>query len=96
MPLARTLLNLEKDGIPVNCTRLEQLRSRLVDGMLELKKRVSDSIGSEIDLDSQNEISILMTEKLGLREFLGRKSLTQSLLEQLAPQQPIVEAGGGV
>ena len=30
-------------------------------------------------------ISALITEKLGLREDLGRKSLTQSLLEQLAP-----------
>jgi DNA polymerase I-like protein with 3'-5' exonuclease and polymerase domains len=40
--------------------------------MLETKKRVSDGIGSEIDLDSQKEISTLMSEKLGLREALGR------------------------
>ena len=59
--------------------------------MLELRKYVSDGIGSEIDLDSQKEISVLMTEKLGLREVLGKKSLTQSLLEQLAPQQPLLK-----
>ena len=91
MPLARTLLKLEKDGIPVDGARLEELRFRLVDGMLELKKHVSDGIGSEIDLDSQKEISILMTEKLGLREVLARKSLTQSLIEQFAPQRPLLK-----
>jgi DNA polymerase I-like protein with 3'-5' exonuclease and polymerase domains len=91
MPLARTLLKLEKDGTPVDGARLEQLRSRLVDGMLKLRKHVSDGIGSEIDLDSQKEISVLMTEKLGLREVLGRKSLTQSLIEQFAPQQPLLK-----
>ena len=71
--------------------QLEQLRSRLVDGMLELKKHVSDGIGNEIDLDSQKEISVLMTEKLWLREVLGRKSLTQSSIEQFAPQRPLLK-----
>jgi DNA polymerase I-like protein with 3'-5' exonuclease and polymerase domains len=70
---------------------MEQLRSRLVGGMLEAKKLVSDGIGSEIDLDSQREIAILMGERLGLREVLGRKSLTQSLLEQLAAQRPLLK-----
>lgn len=91
MPLARTLLNLEKDGVPVDGKRLEQLRSRLVYGMLKAKKRVSDGIGREIDLDSLKDISILMREKLGLQEALGRKSLTQSLLEQLASQRPLLK-----
>jgi DNA polymerase I-like protein with 3'-5' exonuclease and polymerase domains len=91
MPLARTLLKLEKDGTPVDGAQLEQLRSRLVDGMLELKKHVSDGIGNEIDLDSQKEISVLMTEKLWLREVLGRKSLTQSSIEQFAPQPPLLK-----
>ena len=91
MPLARTLLKLEKDGTPVDGAQLEQLRSRLVDGMLELKKHVSDGISNEIDLDSQKETSVLMTEKLWLREVLGRKSLTQSLIEQFAPQQPLLK-----
>jgi DNA polymerase I len=91
MPLARTLLNLEKDGVPVDGMRLEQLRSRLVDVILETKKRIFEGIESEIDLDSQKEIFILMREKLGLREVLGRKSLTQTLLEQLASQQPLLK-----
>jgi hypothetical protein len=30
-------------------------------------------------------------EKFGLREVLGRKSLTQSLIEQFAPQQPLLK-----
>jgi DNA polymerase I-like protein with 3'-5' exonuclease and polymerase domains len=91
MPLSRMLVNLENEGTPVEFTLLEELRSRLADGMLELKKSVSDGIGSEIDLDSTKEISVLVTEKLGLLEFLGRKSLTQSLLAQLAPQRPLLK-----
>ncbi|HME32935.1 MAG TPA: DNA polymerase [Terriglobales bacterium] len=91
MPLALALLKLEKDGIPVDGKRLEQLRCRLEDGMLELKRRVSDGVGSEIDLDSQEEISVLMREKLGLREVLGSKRLTQGLLEQLASRRPLLK-----
>ena len=76
IPLAGTLMDLEKHGVPVDGKRLEQLHSRLVDGMLEAKKRVSESIGTEIDLDSQEEISILIRERLGLRDVVGVKSLT--------------------
>jgi DNA polymerase-1 len=73
MPLARTLLNLEKEGVPVYAKRLEQLRSRLVDGMLQSKRRVCDGIGSEIDLDSQKEISILMREKRNVSRTLRHR-----------------------
>jgi DNA polymerase I len=91
MPLADTLMSLEVEGVSVDRKRLEQLRSRLVGGMLEAKERVSDSIGSEVELDSQVDISTLMREKLGLREVLGRRVLTQSLLEQLAAKQPLLK-----
>jgi hypothetical protein len=30
-------------------------------------------------------------EKLGLREVLGGKSLTQSLIERFAPQRPLLK-----
>src|SRR5215469_11238673 len=66
MPLADTLMSLEVEGVSVNRNRLEQLRSRLVGGMFEAKQRVSDAIGGEIDLSSQEEISTLIMEKLGL------------------------------
>ena len=91
MPLAGTLMDLEKHGVPVDGKRLEQLRSRLVDGMLEAKRRVSESIGTEIDLDSQEEISILIRERLGLRDVVGGKSLTQSLIEQLSSRRPLLK-----
>jgi DNA polymerase I len=91
MPLALALLKLEKDGIPVDGKRLEQLRCRLENGMLELNRRVTRGVGSEIDLDSWEEISVLMREKLELREVLGRKRLTQSLLEQLASRRPLLK-----
>jgi DNA polymerase I-like protein with 3'-5' exonuclease and polymerase domains len=53
--------------------------------------RVSDDIGNEIDLDSQDEITILLREKSGLREFLHRRPLTPALLEQLAPRHPLLK-----
>jgi DNA polymerase I-like protein with 3'-5' exonuclease and polymerase domains len=91
MPLADALMSLEVEGVSVDRKRLEQLRSRLVGGMVEAKQRVSDSIGSDVELDSQVDISTLMREKLGLREVLGRRVLTQSLLEQLAAKRPLLK-----
>ena len=91
MPFMLMLLDLEKGGVSVNRRKLEKLRSTLLAEMLIAKKDVSDAIGTEVDLDQQKQISALMKEKLGLREILGRKSLTQSLLEQLAGQQPVLK-----
>lgn len=91
MPLASALMSLEARGVPVDRKRLEYLRSRLVGGMLDAKKRVSDAIGSAIDLSSQEEMSVLMIEKLGLRDVLGKKAFTQSLLEQLASRHPLLK-----
>jgi DNA polymerase-1 len=91
MPLASTLLNLENEGVPVDRKRLEQLRSRLAGEIREAKRRVSDSIGSEVELDSQVDISTMMRGKLGLREVLGGRVLTQSLLEQLAAKRPLLK-----
>jgi DNA polymerase I len=45
MPLALALLDLEKDGIPVDGKRLEYLRGELVNSMVELKRRISVSLG---------------------------------------------------
>ena len=91
MPLARTLLDLENVGVRIDSKGLRMLRSRLLDEMRQARKGVSDAIGKEIDLESQKEISILMKEDLGLREILSRKSLTQSLLEQIASEQPVLK-----
>jgi DNA polymerase I-like protein with 3'-5' exonuclease and polymerase domains len=91
MPLAGRLIDLEKLGVPVDGKRLEHLCSQLLSGMLEAKKRISDSIGIQIDLDSQEEIFTLITEKLGLRDVLRRKSLPQSLVEQLSSRQPLLK-----
>ena len=54
MPFMHTLLNLEKDGVSVNRKGLEKVRGRLLAEMRRAKKEVSDAIGTEVDLDSQN------------------------------------------
>jgi DNA polymerase I-like protein with 3'-5' exonuclease and polymerase domains len=91
MPLAKTLMELEKRGVPVDGKRIVQLHSRLLDGMLEAKKRVSDSIGTEIDLESGEAIFTLIRDTLGIRHVFGGKSLTQSLLEQLSLRAPLLK-----
>jgi DNA polymerase-1 len=91
MPLERVLLRLEKEGLPVDRKRLEQLRFQLVDRMHEAEKCVFDIIGSAVNLESHEEMSSLIREKLGLRGVQGRKPLTQSFLEQLASHRPVVK-----
>jgi DNA polymerase-1 len=91
MPLALALFDLEKDGIPVDGERLEYLRGQLVNGLIELKGRICEENGGEIDPDSQEEVAGLIGEKHGIRGVLGRKSLTQPLLEQLACGRPLLK-----
>src|SRR5262249_41619298 len=66
MRLERVLTRLEKEGLPVDRKRLEQLRLQLVDQMHETEKRVFDAMGGAVNLDSHEEISFLIREKLGL------------------------------
>jgi DNA polymerase I-like protein with 3'-5' exonuclease and polymerase domains len=91
MPLERVLLRMEKEGLPVDRKPLEQLRFQLVDRMHEAEKRVFDIIGSAANLESHEEMSSLIREKLGLRGVHVRKPLTQSFLEQLASHRPVVK-----
>jgi len=91
MPFERVLMRLEKEGLPVDRSRLERLRIQLVDRMHEAEQCICDVIGGTINLDSHEEVSGLLREKLGLREVQGRKPLTQSLLEQLACHRPVLK-----
>jgi DNA polymerase-1 len=91
MSLERVLMRLEKEGLPVDRKRLERLRIQLVDRMHETEQWVFDVIGEAINLDSQEEISSLIREKLGLLGAQGRRPLTQSLLEQLACHRPVLK-----
>jgi DNA polymerase-1 len=91
MPLTLVLCNLEKHGIPVDGERLEYLRGQLVDGMVELKRRICEGNGREIDPNSREEVASLIGETHGFRGVLGRKSLTQPLLEQLAGGRPLLK-----
>jgi DNA polymerase I-like protein with 3'-5' exonuclease and polymerase domains len=75
----------------VDRKRLERLRIQLVDRMHETEQCVFDVIGGAINLDSQEEISSLIREKLGLLGAQGRRPLTQSLLEQLACHRPVLK-----
>jgi DNA polymerase I len=90
MPLERALMRLEKVGVSVDRERLGQLRFQLVKCMHETENRVFDIIGGAVNLDSPEEISCLIRDKLGLGALQGRGPLTQSLLEQLACRRPVL------
>jgi len=84
LPLIRQLGNLEFEGVSVNVTKLENIRSDIVSNSLEIKKAVYDKIGLEFDIDSQKELSIVLNKNLDLQHFIGSKRVTLSLLKQLA------------
>jgi hypothetical protein len=63
MPLALTLLKVEKDWHTRGPQAVGAAALSLEDSMLESKRCVADGIGSEIYVDSQDEISVLMSEK---------------------------------
>jgi DNA polymerase I-like protein with 3'-5' exonuclease and polymerase domains len=86
-------MRLEKEGMPVDRKRLGRLRFQLLDRMHKVEKRVFDIIGGAVDLDSREEVSHVIRDKLGLCAFQGRKPpiITQSFLEQLACHHPVLK-----
>ena len=91
MPRERVLMRLEQQGLPVDRKQLKRLRRRLAGRMHEAEKRVFKIIGGSLNLDSREEISCLIREKLGLWRVQGRTRLTQSVLEQLACHRPVLK-----
>ncbi len=94
LPLACVLSVMEIQGISVNQDKLEELKSKFTERVSEYKQKIYQEAGEEFNIGSPKQLGIVLFEKMGLPVIKKTKtgySTAVDVLEQLAPDHPIIE-----
>jgi len=93
-PLSRILAQMEKRGIKVERTELEQQGVELEASLKRLTTEIYEQAGMEFKISSPKQLGEVLFEKLGLPAKKKTKtgySTDAEVLEELAPYHPIVK-----
>ena len=74
IPFIATLLKMEKEGIKVDSSFLEQFLVEIKDTLLGLTKSIHELAGSEFNINSTKQLGVILFETLGLP--VGKKTKT--------------------
>lgn len=94
LPLAFVLAQMEYHGFKVKPERLEEMGADLDKRINDLISEIYRLAGEEFNLNSPKQLGVLLFEKMGLPVIKKTKtgySTAVDVLEQLAPQAPIVD-----
>ncbi len=89
-PLLPVLAQMEMAGITIDTAHMQQLSTRLGERMRELERQIHEAAGEPFNVNSGDQLSKVLFEKLGLpttglnKTSTGRFSLTADALERLA------------
>ncbi|MEJ2510530.1 MAG: DNA polymerase I [Anaerolineales bacterium] len=98
MPLITVLAGMEMDGVGLDVKFLEKMSQELEERMAELEHDVYERVGTSFNLNSTQQLSEALFEKLGLtppegtrKTASGHYSTAAGVLEELRSQSPVVE-----
>ncbi|MBU4510611.1 DNA polymerase I, partial [bacterium] len=93
MPLVKVLGEMEINGIKVNIGFLKEVSQQVDSRLRDLKKNIYDLAGTEFNIDSPKQLSVILFERLKLPVIRKTKtgySTNAGVLNILAPQHKIV------
>ncbi|GAP02248.1 DNA polymerase I [Fructobacillus pseudoficulneus] len=93
LPLSFVLAKMEAQGFMVNEDRLSKMGQELDEKIAQLKDQIYQIAGEEFNINSTKQLGELLFEKMNLPVIKKTKtgySTAVEVLEQLAPQAPIV------
>lgn len=93
LPLCKVLASMEAEGIKVDSKELYEFGKKLKHMVSSLEYEIHDMTGENFNLNSPQQLGIVLFEKLGLPS--GKKtsrgySTSADILEKLAPEYPVV------
>ncbi len=94
MPLVQVLANMEWAGVGIDTKVLSSLGSEVDDSLRTLEVEIYDLAGEELNINSSQQLSKILFEKLGLKPEKKTKtgySTDSSVLNKLIDHHPIVE-----
>ncbi|MDH7479939.1 MAG: DNA polymerase I, partial [Syntrophomonadaceae bacterium] len=93
LPLVRVLAEMERAGVALDASQLEQISRELGEKIEELAKRIHRLAGEEFNINSTKQLGFILFERLGLPAVKKTKtgySTDAEVLEELAWQHEIV------
>lgn len=95
-PLVEVLADMEKTGVKLNETVLNDYKSVLTEQMQHLEKEIYDLAGTEFNISSPVQVGEVLFERLKIDEKArktksGRYSTSEDVLQSLKGKNPIVE-----
>ena len=94
MPLARVLGNMQYEGIYVDKEELIAFGDKLKEEIESLKQEIYRLCGEEFNINSTQQLGIVLFEKLKLPVYKKTKtgySTDVDILEKLRPEHPVIE-----
>ncbi|KAF1682972.1 DNA polymerase I [Veillonella sp. R32] len=94
LPLIRTLLVMEKNGIYIDKNALETTQARFETEATELRDAIYKEAGEEFNINSPKQLGVILFEKLNLPVIKKTKtgySTNADVLDVLRNEHPIIE-----
>jgi DNA polymerase-1 len=97
MPLTAVLAEMEMIGVLIDPKLFKSLAQELGARLAEIEKQVHELVGKVFNLNSPQQVSDALFNKLGLQPDRGRKTATgfystaAGVLEEMVGQHPVVE-----
>ena len=95
LPLCFALYDMEKEGIAIDATQLEQFGTMLSERIRDCEQLIFDYAGEPLNINSPKQLGVLLFEKLGLPPIKKTKSgysTNAEVLEKLREKHPIIPA----
>ncbi len=93
MPFMQTLMQMEKDGIKLDASSLEEFKIEVKQTLDDLTKNIHTLAGSEFNINSTKQLGVVLFEDLGLP--VGKKTKTgystdEAVLNSLVDEHKII------
>lgn len=93
MPLVQVLANMEWAGVGINLETLNSLNSKVSESLIQLEEEIHNLAGEEFNINSSQQLSKILFEKLGLEAKKRTKtgySTDSSVLSKLVGKHPVI------
>ncbi len=94
LPLIKVLYDMEKRGVKIDTKLFNEMAEKINEEQETLKKKIYQQAGVEFNINSAQQLSKVLFEKLGLPKSKKIKtgySTDSSVLQELASKTPIVQ-----
>ena len=94
MPLLGVLLQMELDGVDLDCGALADMSAELGERLDQLKAEIYELAGEEFNINSPKQLGVILFEKLGLDVSKTKKTKTgystnEAVLQKLSADHPL-------